>query len=894
MLRKIFLYFLLSVAFLSVATAKPKSDFHIASAETTPKVLSYIEEYYIDPSRLDMNALLNGALDSIQKSAAEILISHEKNDRFTVTIDKAVKKFTFTPPKNLDELWKILHQVYMFVEIHYHGSTETQDLEYAAIDGMLSELDPHSNILPPKIYNEFKIGTHGKFGGIGIVIGNRDGELTVISPIEGTPAWNAGIKAGDKIIQIGDESTVNMTLTEAVEILRGDPGTIVTILVERKGRPAPFSINLKRAIIKIDSVVSKTVKMDDKTVGYIKIKNFQEDTSKEFSRQLATLRESPDFAGLVLDLRNDPGGLLNQAVEIVDKFLPSGVIVSTIGAGNNFIEQESAKLAGTEPNYPLIVLVNEGSASASEIVAGTLQSYGRAVVVGSETFGKGSVQTVYDLKDGSALKITIAEYLTAGKNSIQTVGVTPDIQLIGIEVDKEKMNLSENDHESEKTLEKHLSHFIESVKREPVFKLSYLKQTEKEDDDERSKIEYSKTPDLSKDKAVTFAAKIVVNAAKFPNKGIVESAAPVIDSIKKEQNTVITEEMSKIGIDWSECKATARPPLQISYSLLNNKGLPIKMATAGDDINLVLTAKNAGSIPFCRLSGISSSDEGFLKNIEFVFGKILPEESKSWKVPIKLPKILTSQNLSMAIKFKENNTDIQTEFKLLLPITALPQPNFAVLYKIGAPLNIKAPSKPVPTGKTIPFIVEIKNTGTGAAPNTFVTIKGVDTKGIFIETGRIKLGKIEPKQRKTATLKFKVEETLAKSTFELELSVIDQDLLSIFSKKIEINVPAGTAEPPAYRWYEGPKIEIAGASFPISTKEQIFKLKGRITDDQDVKDYYIFLGEDKIAYESNPRSENEFVFATDIPLKEGNNQITIIARDNLNMSTRESFTIERK
>ena len=199
---------------LATVNAAKNKDFRLSTTRLTPRALSYIKEAYIDQNRINPREMLKGALKQIQKNAAEILVTFDTFDKFAVTVDNAVKKFAMGDLNNLNDLWDVLREVYTFIDIHYHGSIELNDIEYLAIDGMLSALDPHSNILSPKIFNEFKIGTRGKFGGIGIVIGSKEGGLTVISPIEETPAWRAGIKAGDKIVQIGDESAINMALTQ--------------------------------------------------------------------------------------------------------------------------------------------------------------------------------------------------------------------------------------------------------------------------------------------------------------------------------------------------------------------------------------------------------------------------------------------------------------------------------------------------------------------------------------------------------------------------------------------------------------------------------------------------------------------------------------------------------
>lgn len=894
-MKRLPILILLLLMVLSNVQAGKNKNFNLSAATVTPKVINFIKENYVDQGRIAPFEMLKGALNQIQKSAAEILVTFEPGNRFTITIDKATKRFSPKEMNSLSDLWTTLQEVYLFIHMHYHGTIEHQDIEYLAIDGMLSVLDPHSNILTPKVFNEFKVGTKGKFGGIGIVIGNKDGNLTVISPIEGTPAWKAGIKAGDRIVQIGEESTVNMSLTEAVEMLRGDVGKDVTITIERAGRPAPFSITLKRAIINIESIQSTIVQVEGRSVGYIKVKNFQEDTSKEFTKQLSKLRESPNFSGLVLDLRNDPGGLLNQAVEIVDKFIPEGVIVSTVGAGNKFLEQETARSSGTEPPYPIIVLVNEGSASASEIVAGTLQSYKRALVMGTQTFGKGSVQTVYDLRDGSALKLTIAEYLTAGRNSIQSIGIVPDIKLVPAKIDREKMDIEEDEHETETSLEAHLKQYSETVKKEPAYKISYYQPVEKNNEEEEDRREYSKKLDISKDPPALFASRILAHAPTDSYEDLLKSAGPTISAIEKEQQKLISEALAKLGIDWSDCQPKGRAPLQVSFSI-QKKDEVVTSVTAGDEVDLVMNATNMGSGPFCRLIGVSDSKEPSLKNKEFVFGRLEPSQTRSWSSRFKVPKMMPSQSLPFTVKFLEENGNTPSPFKAIIPVTGLKQPQYAFNYRLGAPERTKVQEKPIPVGKPIPFMVQVKNIGKGVSPNLVAIIK-VDleeTKGVFIETGRIKIGRLEAGQSKDLTFKFKIEPSLQRSSFKMELSLIDQDLFASLSKKIEFNVATGTLTPSPGLWYEGPRISFEGTKFPLVTTSSKVRVDGEITDDHEVKDYFAFVGDDKVAYSANPERSPKCRISLDLPVKEGNNAVSVIARDDQDLITRYNFVIEKK
>jgi carboxyl-terminal processing protease len=293
---------------------------------------------------------------------------------------------------------------------------------------MLATLDPHSAFMPPDVYKEVQVETKGEFGGVGIQIGIKDNRLTVIAPIDGTPAERAGIKAGDFIIKVNEESTKDMTLVDAVQKMRGPKGTKVTLTIQREGATEPMVFVLTREIIKIESVRSK---MLDGNIGFIRVTQFQDQTAKDMSAALRKLREQK-MQSLILDIRNNPGGLLTSAVEVSEQFVgPNRLIVyikTREGRKDDYVSHNKEQ---QPDDYPIIVLVNEGSASASEIVAGALQDWGRAVVVGAQTFGKGSVQTILPLGDGSGLRLTTAKYYTPKGRSIHGVGIIPDIVVKG-------------------------------------------------------------------------------------------------------------------------------------------------------------------------------------------------------------------------------------------------------------------------------------------------------------------------------------------------------------------------------------------------------------------------------------------------------------------------------
>ncbi len=322
------------------------------------------------------------------------------------------------------EKLKTFSEILSLLEANYVEKTDTNDLIDGAIRGMLKTLDPHTSYLPPDAFKRMKVETSGRFGGLGIEITVRKGILTVVTPIEDTPAYKAGVKAGDRIIKIEDESTLDMTLSDAVERLRGKINTKVTITIFREGLEEPIKVTLTRADIKVKSVKSKIY---EGNIGYVRIRSFSKTTSRDLDKVLDKFR-AKQVKKLVLDLRNNPGGLLNQAVEVSDRFLnPENLIVYTQGRTEEQNMRFTTHDRVDRVSYPMIILVNGGSASASEIVAGALQDSSRAIVLGTQTFGKGSVQTIIPLSDGSALRLTTARYYTPSGRVIQENGIIPDI-----------------------------------------------------------------------------------------------------------------------------------------------------------------------------------------------------------------------------------------------------------------------------------------------------------------------------------------------------------------------------------------------------------------------------------------------------------------------------------
>ena len=326
------------------------------------------------------------------------------------------------------KILKTFTDVIGLVEKNYVEKVDLNNLVEGAIKGMLLVLDPHTSYMNKELYKSLKEETAGEFGGLGIEINVKDGMLTVVSPIEDSPAFRVGVKSGDQIVKIGDEFTKNLTLEDAVKKMRGPKGTSVKIFVARKGRKDLLPFSIVRDVIKVKSVRYRNLGAG---YGYIRLAQFQDASSSEFQNALQKLggEDGKGIKGLIIDVRNNPGGLLNEAIRIADLFLKEGVVVYTEGRLESQKQKYYAHDDSNEPEYPIILLVNEGSASASEIIAGALQDHKRALVLGKQTFGKGSVQTVLPMEDGDALRLTTALYYTKNGRSIQAEGIKPDIEV---------------------------------------------------------------------------------------------------------------------------------------------------------------------------------------------------------------------------------------------------------------------------------------------------------------------------------------------------------------------------------------------------------------------------------------------------------------------------------
>lgn len=767
----------------SVSASEKKGDYDLASLKILNRVLLQIKDNYVEPDRIDPNKMLVYALDEIQNSIAEVVIEFDRDrddhpKKVQLTVNDKTKSFQVG---NIESLWEMsfrLREMFRFVQEHLDSETEVEyrEVEYAAINGMLTTLDPHSTLLPPKHYEEMQTQTGGKFGGLGIVISIRDGQLTVISPIAGTPASRAGIKARDHIVRIGEESTINMQLNEAVNMLRGEPGTPVDLWIKRKGWTEARKFKVERAIIKIDSVDSQP--LQDK-VGYLRIKNFQANTYTDLKSHLGKLKEKMGgMQGLVLDLRDNPGGLLDQAIKVSDLFLTDGTIVSTVGVGNRLREKREAKKGNAEPNYPIIVLVNAGSASASEIVSGALQNHNRAVVLGDTTFGKGTVQVLYEFPDNSALKLTVAQYLTPGGISIQSKGITPDLRTVPVMIDKEEVDLflSQNILR-EQDLDSHLT---SSAVRDDVDNglqfIRYLREVPGEDDDE------FRDPDaFREDFEIKLAQRLLKSSGKETRRqNLLTAFQGELQRTEANEFESIRKELRRLGVDWSRGPSVKNPTLDVKVSTTPRDGL----VKAGEKLSMTVTVTNQSEGTLHQLKAISKSDHGVLDDREFVFGKLAKGQTKKWSIEVTVPNDAPSRHDLVKLEFSDAVETYSTKGNTLaVNVLGKERPQFGFSYEVvdSSGDGVLSPDEEVK------FRVYVKNIGRADSAETQVYLKNLAHKALYLKKGRGSIEKIAKGATEMLEFEFDVKNPPEEGDMlELEVDIYDSTYREYTEKKFSL------------------------------------------------------------------------------------------------------------
>jgi carboxyl-terminal processing protease len=676
---------------------------------------------------------------------------------------------------------------------------------------MLSTLDPHSILMDPEQARDMDVSTSGKFGGLGIVIRMVDRKLMVIKPMKDTPAWRKGIKAGDHIVKINNDPTENLTSNEAVDRMRGDPRTPVTLWIERKGIDQIMRFDLVRDTIRVSQVEHKLL---DHGVGYIKVKQFSKGISADVADAMREMA-GQGASSWILDLRYNPGGLLEEAVQLADLFVDSGTIVTTVSGHDR--EPRRAERGFGDTTSSLAVLVNGGSASASEIVAGALKNLDRAAIIGTKTFGKGSVQELYDnAEDHSKLKLTIAQYLTPGDRSIQNLGIVPDILLQRMYVPEKNDSpadfvrlLAPTHTYGEKDLDSHLVSTYAKEGDKPEFELPFLVERKKPNAaDAKDKDKDAKTappddedpPDedeIVEDFEIKFAKELVSTVTASTRPKLVAGANKLINRVRGEEEKKLVSALGTIGVDWASAPGAGEAS-NLDVTLQASPGGALK---AGQELSLTATVKNNGTGTAYRVLPRIQAEDPVFWDVELPIGKVGPGETKTFTAKVKVPTDAIDRVDRLGLEVREAHNAQSHVVPAEVRVEAAPRPVFAYAWQLVDESNGDGL---VQRGEKYKLQVSVKNTGMGPSTDAEVLLRNATGDGVLLGKSRFthvdSSGKpipLAPGQTWDLEFPLQTDATLKADEMVLELMAYDAQLDVQSSDKLKFKVQPSVADAPS-------------------------------------------------------------------------------------------------
>ncbi|RME20261.1 MAG: PDZ domain-containing protein [Deltaproteobacteria bacterium] len=894
------------------------TDYHLGALPIMERDLYWLESKYVERDRLDPDAMFEAALDRVEREFAEVMFQQEPGGRqLHISVGDHTTVMRVGPLDGFAEMAAQLRRVATVLDEHLSPEVDRREVEYALINGILSTLDPHTILMPPEVADEMDVDNKGEFGGLGIEIAISDGALTITQPIPDTPAAAAGLQAEDRIVRIEGESTINMDLSDAVRKLRGRKGEPVTITVMRKSFSAPRDFTIVRDTIKVDPVEGELL---EGGVGYVRIKSFHDGVSSELEDLLARFRREVggSLRGLVLDLRGNPGGYLTEAVEVSDIFLRQGVIVSTVDGGTGRRDEQRATRAGTADDFPMAVLVNGTSASASEIVAGALRNHDRAVIIGERSFGKGSVQNLYNHEDGSRLKLTVAKYLTPGDQSIQSVGIPPDIALQSTIIEP----AAADDADPSPTVSLYWREWIEreadldNVLQEdghhdhpPAWSLRFLDDPGPAGDE-----------DPQRDWEVGLAREILLSATSARRPDVLASAGPVVERHRAEEAARIEAAMAEIvGIDWTPGPAPADPALEVELGLGDDGVL-----VAGQPEDIVVRVTNRGPEPVHQLSLLTRSDNPFLDHREIYFGLLEPGQTVEGTTRVRLADGFPSEIDPVTLELRTPEAPDLAHAEALVETVARPGPRFEYQVRVvddGSGAS-RGDGDGIPEiGETIDLEVTVTNVGGGPTSEAFARIKNRSGRALDLQVGSIELGhgltddgrpcdpaggpaaaepdcrrRLLPGESQTGRMTFELRappadgpelEPQDDGAWLVDIQVGDNrayDFAAVqqggfyeyfqLEERLRLSDRAplddAVRRPPLVEVTRQPSLRSTGTGLVIS---------GRVTDDDGLRDVMIYQGDDKVFYRGGGHGETMIPFTLEGRLAPGTNRFVILARD---------------
>ncbi|MEZ4316521.1 MAG: S41 family peptidase [Myxococcota bacterium] len=889
------------------------TGYDLAKLKILEPTLYHVEESYVEPGRIDWEGMYVAGLEAVERKVPSCKFSRDGTDRISVEVGDFRTVLEVPPIGSSRQLQLEMRRVAAILSEHLDparvptttpGADPMAEIEYALVNGMLDTLDPHSILLPPPDASEMDVENQGEFGGLGITIVEREGRLVVEYPIADTPAADAGIMKEDLITRIDGESTINMSLDEAVTLLRGPVDAPVSLEIMRDSFEAPRTFELVRRLIKLNEVEGDLIEGD---IGLIRISSFHSNVESELHAVLTKLhRESRNgLRGVVLDLRDNPGGYLNQAVAVADTFLTQGEIVSTIdGNGRKQDLEEARATKTTEPDYPIVVLVNSNSASASEIVSGALRNNERAVIVGERTFGKGSVQNLHQFFDESKLKLTISKYLTPGDRSIQAVGIPADVELSPVRVEEQ------GDGEPIA-----LVYWRERVRREADLDQS-LEQTSWDGEDTAYRVRYldheKDGPDALdvNDYQVQFSKDLILASNSSRRAEMLASAARVVDTHARRGDAEVVAALKTLGIDWTDGSAWSGGALPVDVALDVGEDGGI---VAGERESVTLSVTNTSPATLYRV-GVVVTENDVLEGREFLYGKLAPGETRSYSVNVNLVDGYPAEHAPVRFQVRDAGDAPLGEVVSEVRILGRELPRFAWTWRMEDSPDGDGDGI-AEVGETLHIPFEITNVGKGWSGQAFARIKNRNGRALDILDGTLEPGslrtmdgtpceavsrltgcqlRLAPGETWKGAFRVELKESRTEG-WDLELTLGDGEaydhgtivrsgFYELFTQSDSIHFDAGVALP-AQVSRDTPDIDVSRAPVAVVDTDRVV-VSGVVNDPSGIEHVTVWAGGDKLFYEGSSGVAS-VPFTADVALEPGPNIITVVAAD------RDGFTSTR-
>ena len=886
--------YLLLLSFLFLVEDVARSERFVPKSDLIRSVIGFVQSRYVNPERIEPRKMLERALEETAQRIDPVVADWKNEaDGFKVgmTVGSAKADMTFANLSNLNDLEYAMQKVARFIKKNIRSEdVKRRDIDNSLINGMLASLDPHSVMFTPEVYNSFSTENSGSFGGVGMYINVRDGQLTVSSPIKGTPAARAGLKSEDKIMQIDDTPTLNITMEEALKMLRGRVGTPVDIYVLREGFSAPRKFTVVREVIPIVSVVSAQYEKDGKRLLYLNLKRFNRTTFEELNDEIAESDyDLNDFKGFVMDLRNNPGGFLDQAIDVADKFLSEGVIVSTASYEKRSVTDYEAKNFNAIDDVPVVVLVNHASASASEIYAGAVKANRRGVLIGERTFGKGSVQSIYELRGGSALKLTTSQYLTPGRKSIQIVGVVPDVHLEMLTVSKDFAKIETTDFTfGEGSLSQSIVEWSgEREEAKAGLRYLYVEPEAVEKEFFNDVLE----EELDQDFAFTVARDVLFDyEGNEDYETLLNNLLTHTEKLNGMEETELESALEEVGVDWSGSSSEETDDKRISMSHrieVKEEGewVPYEGALQASRLyRLHVDLMNESPQTLSRLYGLADSTNRRFANRQLVFGKIAPGGKASWYLPFELGKNVVDMDFTVEIEvFDESGKIDNRRFSLRQAASPKPRYRFSAVSK----------RREVATGfPGFDVAVTLENVGQADSGDLTIFLRNEEQRVVRLLEARADGVRLEIGEKRRFEFSLDTTEPPADGDIDLLLRVTDGTYFgSNFEQDLKIPFDSGDLE------LDNSPTEFEFGNLPLATRQDTVKVSGSIRDSDEIKNYYVFRNDKKILYrqiDEGGKRENSVDFDFEIDLEEGMNEVGIFTKDGENLSSGRILFIRKE